>query len=99
LLSHEAEVADMMKFSWTLEDLLEVNSNEAREEGWEKGLVEGLTKGREEGLEEAARQFSQLTKLLLEQNRLDDLTKASEDETVRNALCLELGILSENHMP
>lgn len=57
---------------------------EAVAQGLEKGLVEGEAKGEAH--------FAELTRLLLEAGRLDDLAKAASDAEYRNKLYKEAGI-------
>ena len=58
---------------------------------------ENLELGREEGLKEGLKRGSEhmvaLTKLLLEENRIEDLKRASEDIDFRKELFEEYGIL------
>ena len=58
------------------------------DEGMEKGLARGLSEGKIAG--EA--QMAALSRKLLDENRLDDLRRASEDETFRKKLMKELDV-------
>ncbi len=59
-----------------------------REEGREEGRAEGRNEGRAEGAE----QVSRLNLLLIEQNRYEDLKKASESPEYRQQLFEEFGL-------
>ncbi|WP_373216332.1 hypothetical protein [Ruminococcus sp. 5_1_39BFAA] len=59
-------------------------------------LKQGIEKGREEGIERGIEQgqktFADLTAILLEENRLEDLKRATQDAAYRKQLCRELHI-------
>lgn len=61
-------------------------------ENLEKGRREGRLEGHREGRQEAAAQMSSLIKILLSQNLLADLQRASEDEDFRNELFKKYGL-------
>ena len=48
--------------------------------------------GREEGREETLEQLNQLTILLAEQGRMDDIVKAAKDREYQEQLCKEFGL-------
>ena len=52
----------------------------------------GIAKGKIEGEMEGKAQVTTLMKKLFEQNRIDDVKRASEDEKSRAELMKELGI-------
>ena len=54
---------------------------------------ENIELGREEGREEGSNQMASLIKILLSEDRTDDLKRASEDTDFRNELFKEYGIL------
>lgn len=60
----------------------------AQARGWAKGHTEGLA----EGLAEGEARFAKLTKLLLQTNHMDDLTKALGDLTYRDKLYKQYNI-------
>ncbi len=73
--------------------------DEAREEGLaegrEAGLAEGLAEGRAEGRAEGAAEIKKITLLtqyLVKDQRIDDLTRSTQDEEFRNQLLVEYGI-------
>ena len=74
----------------------EIGLAEGKAKGREVGLAEGEAKGREVGLAEGEAQgeehFAELTRLLLEANRLNDLAKAASDAGFRNDLYHEYGL-------
>lgn len=53
---------------------------------FEAGLEQGIEQGLEQGLERGESRHNQLTKLLLEAGRLNDLEKSLSDETYRQKL-------------
>ena len=53
---------------------------------------DGVKKGMECGREEEARQNAALTARLLEENRLDDLRRSTEDKEFKKQLLKEFGI-------
>lgn len=63
-----------------------------RAEGLEVGRAEGLEAGRAEGRVEAERRYGELVSRLIAEGRLDDLQRAAEEGSVREALYEELGI-------
>ena len=60
--------------------------------GIEKGIAKGVAKGKAEGEIEGKNQMALLVKKLLNQGRMDDFTRASEDEVYRDQLIKEFGI-------
>ena len=60
--------------------------------GIEKGIAKGVVKGKAEGEIEGKNQMALLVKKLLDQGRIDDVKRASEDEKSRAELMKELGI-------
>ena len=62
------------------------------DDGVVRGLEEGRKEGRKEGQAEGQKRMSLLTAKLLEENRLDDLKKITEDEEFMEQLMKEFGI-------
>ena len=60
--------------------------------GIEKGIAKGVAKGKAEGEIEGKNQMALLVKKLLNQGRIDDVKRASEDEVYRDQLIKEFGI-------
>jgi flagellar biosynthesis/type III secretory pathway protein FliH len=60
--------------------------------GIEKGIAKGVAKGKAEGEIEGKNQMALLVKKLLNQGRMDDVKRASEDEVYRDQLIKEFGI-------
>ena len=60
--------------------------------GIEKGIAKGVAKGKAEGEIEGKNQMTLLVKKLLNQGRIDDVKRASEDEVYRDQLIKEFGI-------
>ena len=60
--------------------------------GIEKGIAKGVVKGKAEGQIEGKNQMALLVKKLLDQGRIDDVKRASEDEVYRDQLIKEFGI-------
>ncbi|MGI6500190.1 MAG: hypothetical protein ACOX1S_04770 [Anaerostipes sp.] len=65
---------------------------EAKELGLAEGLAKGHTSGLAEGLTKGESRFSKLTESLLDDNRLDDLKRATKDTTFKAKLYKEYGI-------
>ena len=65
---------------------------EGEKRGREAGLVEGEKRGHEAGLAEGELHFAELTRLLLEAGRLDDLARAASDAEYRKKLYRENGL-------
>lgn len=54
--------------------------------------AEGLQEGIEQGIEQGIERTNKLTRILLEQNRTDDLKRATEDSAYQEQLFRELGL-------
>ena len=65
-------------------DVLDKVENRGIEKGIEKGIVKGESRGENK--------MALLVKKLLDQNRIDDVKRAFEDEKSRAELMKELGI-------
>ena len=83
-----SEVINMLMSEYNYEQDIEVQREEAYEEGRKFGLTEGQKLGRKEG--EGV--FAKLVQVLMEKNRLEDLKKATEDEAYRSELLKEFHI-------
>ena len=59
---------------------------------YDDGVKKGMERGIERGREEEARQNAALTARLLEENRLDDLKRSTEDRKFKKQLLKEFGI-------
>lgn len=59
---------------------------------YDDGVKKGMERGIERGREEEARQNAALTARLLEENRLDDLKRFTEDKEFKKQLLKEFGI-------
>lgn len=70
----------------------EIGLAKGEAKGREAGLAEGEAKGREAGLAQGEAHFAELTRLLLEASRLNDLAKAASDAEFRNDLYHEYGL-------
>jgi flagellar biosynthesis/type III secretory pathway protein FliH len=62
-------------------------------ENIELGREEGQEEGREEGREKGSNQMASLIKMLLSENRTEELNRALEDPDFRNRLFEEYDIL------
>ncbi len=80
LKKNRAEVVSMSIFEYNAKLHEDTLRDDAREEG------------RIEGREEGEDRMSKLTKLLISENRLEDLTKAAQDKEYRNKLFLEYNL-------
>ena len=59
---------------------------------YDDGVKKGMERGIERGREEEARQNAALTARLLEENRLYDLKRSTEDKEFKKQLLKEFGI-------
>lgn len=59
---------------------------------FDDGVLHGREEGRAEGRKFGTERMSLLTARLLKENRLEDLQKATEDESFREQLMKEFGI-------
>ena len=59
---------------------------------YDDGVKKGMERGIERGREEEARQNAALTARLLEEKRLDDLKRSTEDKEFKKQLLKEFGI-------
>ncbi|MDE7340074.1 MAG: hypothetical protein K2N80_05855 [Lachnospiraceae bacterium] len=84
LKSYRAEVLGMLLEEFDVDKYERTIKAEGREEGRKEGREEGRKEGREEILE--------LTRKLIEQNRMDDLKRLAEDSTYREQLFREFGL-------
>ncbi|MGI6501343.1 MAG: hypothetical protein ACOX1S_10780 [Anaerostipes sp.] len=87
--------ADVMKsilIEYDEEFVMKDLQEEAKELGRTEGLTEGLAEGLAKGLTEGESRFSRLTEFLLDDNRLNDLKKATKDTTFRATLYKEYKI-------
>lgn len=73
-------------------DVLDKVESRGIEKGIEKGIAKGVAKGKAEGEIEGKNQMALLVKKLLNQGRIDDVKRASEDEVYRDQLIKEFGI-------
>ena len=69
-------------------DVLDKVENRGIEKGIAKGIAKGIVKGESRG----ENKMALLVKKLLDQNRIDDVKRASEDEKSRAELMKEFGI-------
>jgi hypothetical protein len=65
---------------------------EGRAEGRAEGKAEGRAEGKAEGKSEGEDKLARLINRLISDKRLDDVSKASNDKTIRQALYKEYGI-------
>ena len=73
-------------------DVLDKVESRGIAKGIAKGVAKGVAKGKAEGEIEGKNQMALLVKKLLDQGRIDDVKRASEDEVYRNQLIKEFGI-------
>ena len=58
----------------------------------EKGMKRGIAQGMEQGIERGEARFAELTKKLMEQNRTEDIIRATSDPQFKITLYQEFGI-------
>lgn len=88
----KAEVIKMSIYEFDEEREMRLIREDEREIGIEIGREEGKEEGIEIGRTESLRRMMTLNKILLADNRIDDLKKASEDEAYLVVLCEEYNI-------
>lgn len=84
LISSKMEVLDML--------LEEYNEQETREYLRRKAIEMGREEGREEGQKIGKNKINELNRKLIQENRLEDLKRAANDETYQNELLKEYGL-------
>ena len=57
---------------------------------------QGMEQGMEQGQAQARAEMSRITSYLLDQNRLDDLRRANEDDAFRAAILAEIEAAEQN---
>ncbi|MBD5542236.1 MAG: hypothetical protein HDR00_13815 [Lachnospiraceae bacterium] len=88
LTKQKAEVVKMSIYEFDEEREMKLIREDEREIGREEGLEKGREEGREEGRVKVER-ILMLNKILLSDNRIDDLKRAVDDEAYREVLCEE----------
>ena len=88
LLEQKAEVVAMSIYEYNEEYAKKANFEAGEEAGYAKGEEVGYVRGRDEGQE----RVNQLIRMLSEQNRINDITRAASDKTYQEKLFEELGI-------
>ena len=63
---------------------------EGIEQGLQQGIEQGLQQGLQQGLAQGEDSLADLIKILLNENRLDDLKRISEDPLYRKQLLAEM---------
>ena len=62
------------------------------EQGMKRGIAQGMEQGIEQGIERGEARFAELTKKLMEQNRTEDIIRATSDPQFKITLYQEFGI-------
>ena len=62
------------------------------EKGMKRGIAQGMEQGIEQGIERGEARFAELTKKLMEQNRTEDIIRATSDPQFKITLYQEFGI-------
>ena len=92
LLEQKAEVVAMSIYEYNEEYAKKANFEAGEEAGYAKGEEAGYVRGRDEGLDEGQERVNQLIRMLSEQNRINDITRAASDKAYQKKLFEELGI-------
>ena len=100
LLENKREVMDMSIFEFDQNLYLEVQKEEAREDGIRigeqrglaQGLERGLSQGLSQGLERGEERLSSLNQLLLSERRYDVMERVATDREYRHSLYKQYGI-------
>lgn len=88
LMKQKGEVIKVSIYEFDEEREMRLIRADEREIGREEGVEEGIKIGKAENM----RRMMAFNKILLDANRIDDLKRASEDETYLAALCEEYSI-------
>jgi len=83
------EVLDMILEEYDEKKVREYLRKEAMEMGREEGLKEGI----EQGIEKGIAQMNELTRLLLDAGRLEDLKRVTQDKDFQETLLKEYKLL------
>ena len=62
------------------------------EEGMERGIEQGMERGIEQGIKTGTERFARLTKRLMQEERTEELLRATEEKDFREKLYEEYGI-------
>lgn len=62
------------------------------EKGIEKGIEQGIEQGIEKGIEKGESRMAALINILISKNRIDDLSKMTNDTEYRSRLFKEFGL-------
>lgn len=73
--------------------ILETESERLIRKGMEQGLSQGIQQGLSQGMNQGQDRILTLNNILLSQNRIEDLHRATTDADYRNHLLGEYGIL------
>ena len=104
LLEQKAEVVAMSIYEYNEEYAKKANFEAGEEAGYAKGEEAGYAKGEEAGYvrgeeagyvrgrDEGQERVNRLIRMLLEQNRINDITRATSDKAYQKKLFEELGI-------
>ena len=101
LIREGSEVVNLLIAEYDYNTDIEVQREEAFGQGEAKGRAEGIAEGKAEGIAEGKAKgkaeernlLNSLTKLLIRDNRYDDLKKAIEDAEYQDELIKEYGII------
>ena len=88
LLENKSEVVAMSIFEYDEE----ANLKAVHEHGFEYGLEQGMAQGIEQGIEQGEDILARLVMKLLADNRTEDVLKATQDKSYREALYREYQI-------
>lgn len=75
LRKHAAEVTNAMFRAYTMEDVIQIRSEEAMEIGLEKGLEKGLEEGEEKGIAEGLQKAKRILKLFKEGSSMEEIAQ------------------------
>ena len=104
LASRQKEVVDIMSMLFDQKEIMEIHDyniaqaarrdgwQRGRQEGWQKGMQEGRQEGWQEGSELEFLRMANLSKVLTEKGRGDELSKALMDRGFYERLLKEFGL-------
>lgn len=72
--------------------VMETESERLLREGMEQGLSRGIQQGIQQGMDQGQNRILTLYNILLSENRMEDMRRATEDADYRNRLFEELDI-------
>ena len=91
-IENERKIAADEAFEQGMELGIEEGMERGIEEGMERGIEQGMERGIEQGIKTGTERFARLTKRLMQEERTEELLRATEEKDFREKLYEEYGI-------